>query len=787
MRVRFKDSNNNIRSGQISTLKSFSSDYIELEYIESNGTQYIDTNFTPNQNSGVEIVAQSTMNETASYRRLFGTRENTNINAFFISTNKVNDNHYVYASFANGSATLSSASVIDNLKHTYKFIKNVFYYDDYSYTFTQQNFTCVSHAYLFGVYNSGTINPSSWRIFDCKIYDNNTLVRNLIPAIRKSDNEIGMLDRVNNVFYTNQGTGTFIAGPAKELPSEYQQVEYIESSGTQWIDTQVEINNGFANRVAIIDFSISSLTVAGTGNYSSLFGANYSLQLGWYADGKFTDGSGSSNTVLNINTRYIYKGDYNDGKSYINDVNLTTRALNNSQSYIYLFRSNDGSSSTRYLSSGKIYSAKIYENSILIRNFIPCYRKADNEIGLYDLVNNVFYTNAGTGTFLKGNNVNKTLHCKIAGGSSDIYYGYNQYAKLVDSMSSNVWTYNKVNEYTFTISADNTSRDSLSDCYPLVRDNTYDKIETGHKVLCLWTNDLPGSQYIIFNRGNSTYKTVASTEHYAIFDIVDKATANPFFAIRVPARGSIPTTTETIQIIDLTDWFGAGKEPSTVAEFREKFTKEYYGFCTTPIKLTQYQIEALPSYNYNQMFKIMSYNGTTGYNYNNEAGVRTFDTANNSSSVTVDSTGAIGVKEGRLLVNYSTTIVNTHKYLLKVKVIVSQSMSNKAIAFRNGDNYWKNSTYTTWNEGENDIAFIFTSIEDYTGTSTQIRTYGITAADDGATLTYKDLQCFDLTDWYGAGSEPATVEEFEQTFSNIYYPYSKQRLLNKYMINKLIS
>ena len=37
-----------------------------------------------------------------------------------------------------------------------------------------------------------------------------------------------------------------------------------------------------------------------------------------------------------------------------------------------------------------------------IRNFVPCYRKSDNVIGLYDTVEGVFYTNAGTGSFTKG-------------------------------------------------------------------------------------------------------------------------------------------------------------------------------------------------------------------------------------------------------------------------------------------------------------------------------------------------------------------------------------------------
>lgn len=46
------------------------------------------------------------------------------------------------------------------------------------------------------------------------------------------------------------------------------------------------------------------------------------------------------------------------------------------------------------------------KNNVLIRNMIPCYRKSDGEIGMYDTINNIFYTNFGTGSFLKGNDVN---------------------------------------------------------------------------------------------------------------------------------------------------------------------------------------------------------------------------------------------------------------------------------------------------------------------------------------------------------------------------------------------
>ena len=54
----------------------------------------------------------------------------------------------------------------------------------------------------------------------------------------------------------------------------------------------------------------------------------------------------------------------------------------------------------------RLYRFKLYDNGYLVRDFVPCYRKATGENGLYDLVNSVFYTNKGTGSFSRGSNIN---------------------------------------------------------------------------------------------------------------------------------------------------------------------------------------------------------------------------------------------------------------------------------------------------------------------------------------------------------------------------------------------
>ena len=46
-----------------------------------------------------------------------------------------------------------------------------------------------------------------------------------------------------------------------------------------------------------------------------------------------------------------------------------------------------------------------YDNNILVRDFVPCYRKEDGVIGLCDVVTQEFYENQGTGNFKKGEDI----------------------------------------------------------------------------------------------------------------------------------------------------------------------------------------------------------------------------------------------------------------------------------------------------------------------------------------------------------------------------------------------
>jgi hypothetical protein len=56
----------------------------------------------------------------------------------------------------------------------------------------------------------------------------------------------------------------------------------------------------------------------------------------------------------------------------------------------------NGSSATK---QGKIYSCRIYDSGVIVRDFVPCVNP-NGDVGLYDVANDKFYGNAGTGKFI---------------------------------------------------------------------------------------------------------------------------------------------------------------------------------------------------------------------------------------------------------------------------------------------------------------------------------------------------------------------------------------------------
>lgn len=193
------------------------------------------------------------------------------------------------------------------------------------------------------------------------------------------------------------------------IPDEYQEVEYLESTGTQYIATDIEGQ-----------FSMTfESDIEFTGNqdaYSVGFlDGNFRIGGNGYYGGRTQISYGSSYKLggnLKLHVKYNYKTIFGpdiqkvfiDGElTSTHDMAKNATALTGKHVGIFARLNNDNGASL--FSKAKMYNLKILDLDKLLGNFIPCYRKSDNEIGMYDTVSKTFFTNQGTGTFLKGNDV----------------------------------------------------------------------------------------------------------------------------------------------------------------------------------------------------------------------------------------------------------------------------------------------------------------------------------------------------------------------------------------------
>lgn len=193
-----------------------------------------------------------------------------------------------------------------------------------------------------------------------------------------------------------------------QLPSGYQQIEYIESTGTQYIDTGLKGTNNTEVELDIqyVDTETSNSTRlfgARTGQSKAIFiGSLQATTSSFYVNFNSTNFS-SANTLglgrhkieLKDNTVYV------DGAAIYNNLNTSTEFTTDYN----LILAGANTSGTIASAKAKYFGCKIWDNGVLLRDFIPAYRESDGAIGMYDVVNNVFYTSASSEQFLSGNNV----------------------------------------------------------------------------------------------------------------------------------------------------------------------------------------------------------------------------------------------------------------------------------------------------------------------------------------------------------------------------------------------
>lgn len=368
--------------------------YKRLLYIESTGTQWVDTGFVPTATSKIIAEVQYKNLSAAEYSGLY-------VSGYPYLMFGIGNSVWEYYIGTAGVATTTPVTaqrttvVLDVPR------KGATYGGNFTGT---PELTFGTHTLTMPIFTlrqgqNSFRNYSNMKLFSYKIYNANALVRNFIPCTNDAG-EIGLYDTVGGQFYGNSGTGVFIAGPE----FWYDKLEYIESSGTQYVDT------GFKpNQDTRIVMNAKVLNVSGNNTSGFLFGSGYPVQQNGFEAYAFSGAFSAVYNGVHVNGGSVSVGDvllvdFNKNKckvtrngsdfyentftytSFVSPVNLTLLMLPRQ---------------SKYYGVCELYSCQIYDNGNLIRDYVPA-KLPDGSIGLIDKLTDEFYPNMGTGTFIAG-------------------------------------------------------------------------------------------------------------------------------------------------------------------------------------------------------------------------------------------------------------------------------------------------------------------------------------------------------------------------------------------------
>ena len=358
---------------------SLPSGYKRLEYIQSTGTQYVDAGFKPTGSTKVVCDFQM-LNQGSSQQGVFGSRPGTSGRFTVFTGNGIADLQVDYNTEQTLASVGSSITGLNvNSRTTLEVSNSLVINGTTVKTVSAASFASAYNLFLFANNNAGKAQlPGILKLYSCQIYDNGTLVRDFIPC-KNTGGAVGLWDDVNSVFYGNAGTGTFEAGPIVVPLSEITELEYIQSNGTQYINTNIIPTTAHS---IVFDFKFDSY-INDTWGFSSFVDGNTRWSCGLFNNSFYLTGVTASQSS-NLLTRTTFSGSCG--------FNLTYPLLLFAQNYL---------GSAYGYCSGRLYSCQIYDNGTLVRDFIPA-KLADGTVGLYDKLNGLLYVNAGTGTFEAG-------------------------------------------------------------------------------------------------------------------------------------------------------------------------------------------------------------------------------------------------------------------------------------------------------------------------------------------------------------------------------------------------
>ena len=214
-------------ANQIDDKPSLPKEYVQLEYLETTGTQWLDTGIIPNKdNYWVDYEAQKTSGVDSW---IFGNIQANSGSMFHIN---MFSNSSLYCRYKSNNIHANVANNFYSKNRVFMNQEGAWYNDTKVIYFTSTgdfsaNTTTIR---IFGRVdnNGGILYPFIGRLYYFKLGMGDDIIMDLIPALRIADLRSGMYDLVSGQFFTNQGTGEFVFPDIPENQKPYLCFEALE-------------------------------------------------------------------------------------------------------------------------------------------------------------------------------------------------------------------------------------------------------------------------------------------------------------------------------------------------------------------------------------------------------------------------------------------------------------------------------------------------------------------------------------------------------------------------------
>lgn len=352
-------------------------EYQRVEYVETTGSGYIDTEYVFKNKP--KVVGEIMITSSGDLD-IMG-NDNAKTGCFIIDF----AGSTLFYRYSSSSSIGLNTNIEINKWYDFEFSDKVKVNDMEKYTVNSYDFSNNDQTFYIG---KGR-NYGFAKFKEIKMYDNGNLVRDLVPCYRKLDNKAGMFDVVENKFYTDKSGGCFNYFNEYELPKEDSELEYIESKGSQFIDTEYIFKNKPKIEGVIMIKSVSDLDIMG--NSTAKDGCFIIDFLGNRLDYRYSSvGYTTVNPNIEINKWYNFE--------FSDKVKVNGKEKYSTNNYDF-----SNNNQTFYIGKGRSYGyarfkeIKMYDGDILVRDLVPYYKKDENKVGMLDRLTNIFYSNKGTG------------------------------------------------------------------------------------------------------------------------------------------------------------------------------------------------------------------------------------------------------------------------------------------------------------------------------------------------------------------------------------------------------